>query len=390
MNNKGITMSRISKVVILIALYVTVLGCQRNDTAIEDGVVYHHVLTKTLVLEDKLTLERQFVGVVTPSQNGSIGFELPGKVATILVDAGEAVEKGQPLMTLDTRLLASEQQQLLAQQQQKQFDFELVQTNLKRLKTLHGKGFSSLQSVDEQTARANSLAAQIEQLNAAISANKIMLEQSTLRAPYSGVVDRRLVALGEVVAAGQGVFSLSLKQSIEAQIGVPVRMLAQLTNGDVLPVSVDGQHYQAILITKGSMLDRQTRTVQVRLLLPAANTVFSGQLAYLSLKESIDEKGYWLPMTALTDGLRGLWNVYVAVDSGLQNNASEPLMTIQKRDIRVLYTAGSDVFVNGAVSPGESIVVDGLQRLVPGQTVVLSEVSNSVTQIDHTSQAGDE
>jgi hypothetical protein len=144
-------------------------------------------------------------------------------------------------------------------------------------------------------------------------------------------------------------------------------MLAQLAVGDALPVSIAGQQFSAQLITKGAVIDPATRTVQLRLALPIESDVISGELAYLTLPEHIEREGFWLPLTALTDGIRGLWNVYALVDVGTG------VYRIEKRDIRILYATGKEAYIQGAVLAGQHIISDGLHRYVPGQQVTLAE-----------------
>ncbi|CAH0990571.1 Toluene efflux pump periplasmic linker protein TtgG [Sinobacterium norvegicum] len=364
--------NRVASIVLLSAItpiFTLLSGCGQGDTAkVEQHL--HPVTTVALEKSQQLELNREFVGVVTPSQNGSIGFELSGKIAKILVDEGESVTNGQPLMQLDTRLLATETNQLIAQQRQVKSDLKLVNSNLERLESLKLKGYTSTQSVDEQIAKQNSLEAQLQQLRAGVNANAIKIEKSLLKAPFDGVIGKRQVSLGQVVSAGTPVYSLLLQQSNEAQVGVPSRMLGQLSVGDALPVTIGRQQYFAQLITKGAVIDPATRTVQLRLALPVESEVISGELAYLTLPEQIEREGYWLPLTALTDGIRGLWNVYALSEQG------NGVYQIEKRDIRILYATGKEAYVQGAISEGEQVVSDGLHRYVPGQQVTLADQSS--------------
>jgi hypothetical protein len=74
-----------------------------------------------------------------------------------------------------------------------------------------------------------------------------------------------------------------------------------------------------------------------------------------------------VPLSALTDGLRGLWNIYP-----LQPQAEPGLYKLQSRDVQVLHATATDAFVTGALADGERVLSTGLQRLVPGQIVKLA------------------
>ncbi len=80
--------------------------------------------------------------------------------------------------------------------------------------------------------------------------------------------------------------------------------------------------------------------------------------------DDIREKpGYWIPLSAMTDGLRGVWNVFAL-------NESNQELRIERRSVQVLYANNDHAFVTGAISNGERLVSDGLHRLVPGQAVM--------------------
>jgi len=98
--------------------------------------------------------------------------------------------------------------------------------------------------------------------------------------------------------------------------------------------------------------------------------VVSGAQAYLKLSETVDGTGVWLPLTALTEGIRGLWNVYVLIPI-----TDSELFRIETRDVQISYANTEDAFVSGALADGEWVVATGLQRLVPGQTVRLEPQS---------------
>ena len=83
------------------------------------------------------------------------------------------------------------------------------------------------------------------------------------------------------------------------------------------------------------------------------------QVARWSLPYSRTERGFWLPNTALMRGTRGLWSVYVVNEN----------QRVARRDVEMLYTGGESSFIRGTLTDGETVIVDGVHRLVPGQRV---------------------
>lgn len=73
--------------------------------------------------------------------------------------------------------------------------------------------------------------------------------------------------------------------------------------------------------------------------------------------------GAWLPVNALSNGLRGLWRVFVL--------SSESNATIEARVVEVVYTDGNKAFVRGALKNGDVYVNEGTHKLAPGQMVAI-------------------
>lgn len=308
-------------------------------------------------------VERQFVGQVVAKQRADIGFELAGKISKIFVDEGDHVQQGDILMQLDTELLEIEYTDLHAQLQQLAADAALVKANLKRVKSLKKEGYASAQSLDELVAQQKSLWANKARIDASIKANRTRIEKSSLLAPYNGIIDRRTVSEGTVVGASQAVLTVVQRGANEVKVGVPVRLLEHVDLVKPKSVTVAEHDYAVELVASGGQVDPQTRTVQLRFSLPENDNLVSGQLAYLNVVETIEEPGFWIPVSAIIDGVRGLWNVYAIAK---QNDGS---YLLERRDVSVRYATEQRAFVTGALRPNEAIVATGLHRYVPGQRV---------------------
>ncbi|MEM7024523.1 MAG: hypothetical protein AAF637_18385, partial [Pseudomonadota bacterium] len=147
----------------------------------------------------------------------------------------------------------------------------------------------------------------------------------------------------------------------------PVGELADRLSGDeIYEIRIGGRSYQARLQSVIPSLNANTRSVPVifRLENPAAQ-VRAGQLARLMVSYQVPMQGYWLPVTALIGGRRGLWNAYVLEPS----DADDGLMQAGRRELQLLHSEVDRVYVRGTLQPAEQVIVSGLHRLVPGQLV---------------------
>ncbi len=346
------------------ALLAGVAGCSRPDAAPANQEYLHRVAALKLERASEFEVEREFAGLVVAAQSTDIGFELPGQVEQLLVDEGDVVARGQALAVQDSRLLTSERNDLSARRGDLEARLKLNRLNTERARELKEKGFTATQRLDELEAERRSLEAGLDQLDAALASNRTRLDKATIKAPYAATIARRFVDQGAVVAGGTPVFRLLESAQLEARVGVPVRLLGSLRLGEELPLRVGEDEQLATVIGISRDVTRATLTVPVRLALSATVDAVAGDQAYLRLVETVDQAGYWVPLEALTDGLRGLWNVYVL--RPLEDRGGEVL---EARDVRVLHATAAEAFIDGALTDGERIVATGLHRLVPGQRV---------------------
>lgn len=359
----------------LLFLISLISGC--NGVAEEGGEIKKPLVSlvnaQALYQADHYTIEREYVGLVSAAQQASLGFELSGKIAQIYVDVGDTVQEGDALIRLDTQLLKTTAQQLFAQQAQVEAQLVLINANLKRQQALKKKGFSADAEIDGLKSQRNALKANGRQLQAASDANSLQQHKSTIYAPYDGIISARFVSKGDVLNVANPTFTLLAKSGLEAHIGVPAKQLKRIkqenllnSNQQLWQLRIGEQLVVAQLLNPGAQVDLQSRTVKLRFSLPDDLDVINGELSYLQIEENHVQEGYWVPLTAMTDGLRGVWNVYILTPQ-LDNQH-----IVERRSVEVLYADGSQAYVRGAISEGEQLISNGLHRIVPGQQVALT------------------
>lgn len=358
--------SHLIQMVMVLMIAFNLQGCG-DVNADEQAVSMHYLQAKNdyLVQQDSYQVDRKFVGKVVAKQDANLGFELAGRVNDLLVIEGQKVTKGQVLAALDTELLVIERAQLEAQLQQAQAEFDLTDANLKRVSSLIDSGFTSAQSMDELTSKKRVIAANIRSTRSALDASQYQIDKSKLVAPFDGIVGKRLIAEGEVIASGTPAFRLSQSGHSEITVGVPATFVDQL-EGHQHEVQIAGKSYPVTLLTKGSEVNEITRTVSLRFALPKQNGIYHGQLAYLKLSQEYQARGYWVPLSAITDGVRGMWNIYTLEET------SPAIFTLNSSTVTVLHATETAAYVQGDLKDHQAFVTTGLHRFVPGQQVKTS------------------
>lgn len=341
---------------------VTLSACQKEVTEHATTTVLPTVTSQALILTPSYQHEQTFTGTIRAGNTTGVGFELAGKLNELQADSGIKVKQGQILAILDTRLLEAERQEIQASLAQTQADVDLATSTLKRNQELKKSGYVSEQLLDENRSQLNSLAAAKNRLLASQHANQLKLDKSILVAPFDGTISQKLHNLGEVVTAGSPIFTLVGNINPEAYIGVPVALAEQFHAGQQVQVSVQDQTFTAEIAGISAEVNPVSRTLQLRISLPQDARVINGEIAYLHQLQQIEQAGYWVPISALTDGIRGLWNLYVIANDEQQS-------IIERRDMEILYTTQNMAYIQGAIQPNEIYVSQGLHKLVVGQAV---------------------
>ena len=340
----------------------TLSACQKEVTEHATTATLPTVTSQTLIQTPSYEHFQTFTGTIRAGNTTGVGFELAGKLNNLQVDSGSKVKQGQILAVLDTRLLEAERQEIQASLAQTQADVDLATSTLKRNQELKKSGYVSEQLLDENRSQLNSLAAAKNRLLASQHANQLKLDKSILVAPFEGTISQRLHNLGEVIAAGSPIFTLVGNINPEAYIGVPVALAEQFHTKQQVQVSVRDQTFTAEIAGISAEVNPISRTLQLRISLPNDAHVINGEIAYLHQQQQIPQPGYWVPISALTDGIRGLWNLYVIANYEQQS-------IIERRDVEILYTTQDMAYIQGAIQPNEIYVSQGLHKLVVGQTV---------------------
>lgn len=378
------------------------------------------VETMTVATVDSYQVSRTYTGKIAAARNSNLGFSRGGQIESVLVKEGDRVTKGQTLAKLDTQNLATQRQQLIAQKAgaqaklaelesgARQEDIDAAQAAIADLEQqlklqlkqrdrrefLYTQGAISQESLDEYSFGAGALEARLNQarsnlsrlqngtrieqisaqssivqdLDAQIADLDVTIAKSNLKAPFDGIVAQRDLDEGTVVNVGQSVIALMENVTPEARIGVPAKLAQQLTVGSSQTLELGSQTHNAKVAAILPQVNLNTRTQTVVFNLESADMtqVNPGQTVRFKSTEDIASEGYWLPTAALTEGIRGLWTVYVLSDGEVGETEN---YQVQQQTVEIIHHQGDRVLVRGTLQSGDLIIANGIHRLVPGQKV---------------------
>ena len=322
------------------------------------------VATMKARLAPGYVVRREFVGRIEARRESHVGFELGGLVTALLAEEGDHLELGQVIARLDTARLEVQLKQLRGRRAELQANIGLARATRIRQEQLAKNGHSTQQRYDEARFDEQALFGRLQQVDAEIASVELDIEKSEIKAPFAAIVGERFADEGIVIAAGAPVFDLLERSDPEVRIGVAGDAVDGIAAGQRHALLVRGRRVPATVRSVLPVRDRGTRSVDVLLTLHAPlNGIRYGDLARLEIVRRLDQPGFWLPLTALTESSRGLWAVYVAV--GLTGDEG----VLERRELELLHQEADRVFVRGTLGDNERVVVGGLHRLVPGQRV---------------------
>ena len=376
-------------VIAILGAALLVVGLATGRTAQDlptTSAEWLRVEVQTATPSPSYTLRREFTGRIEARRESSVGFEREGALLAVHADEGDAVPRGTLLAELDRDRLNAQRRELVAVRDQVRADLELAEATRQRVADALALDAISTQEDDEAATAVRAQQAALARAEAAIERIDVELAKTRLTAPYDALVADRLADEGQVVAAGQPLLRLLERRAPEARIGVAGSASESLRTGQRHSLTVEGRTVWGMVERVLPQRDPGTRSVEVVLRLEdslgnvthedaaLAPPLLRGDLVRLSLEETVETVGFWLPMSALTESTRGLWAIYVAAE----DDTTDGLAELERRELEVLHQEADRVFVRGALTAGERVVVEGLQRLVPGQRVeVLSAKSST-------------
>lgn len=276
-----------------------------------------------------------------------------GEVAELRFRTGERVPAGRPLLRLVDR-----SQRLAVDLAEARVD--AAQALARRYEGTRGTGAVPESVVDE--ARSALRTAQIELAQA-----REVLADHEVRAPFAGVLGLSSVAVGDRVNTDTALVTLDDRSSLRVEVEVPEAHLARLTPRQAVSASTPaypGRSFAGEIAEVDSRIDPVTRNVRVRATLPNTDDVLRSGMSFQVQLQLPGPARVSVPELSLQWGREGafVW----AVRDG--RSVQVPVRPVRRSDGRVL--------IDSALKAGETVVVEGVQRLRADRPVRVVGQSN--------------
>lgn len=312
--------------------------------------------------QDRYEERRLFAGRIAPAQVADLAFEVGGEIADVSAKVGDRVTKGQTLARLDERRLSLRTEEAAASLADARAQAVRAEASYERVARLLEQGFATEQERDDALAARNGTRERVRLLSRSLERAREDEGDAALKAPFDGFVVARYADAGAVITTGQPILRLNENGTLEAEVAVPDRMADRITTGDRFDLLTDEGEASATVEGVSDEIDPLTRSRLVRLVISDDPGLSPGSLVRLALTQERSARGVWVPLTALQEGYRGLWSVYVV-------EAEDSEDVIRRKDVEIISLAEERAFVTGTIENGDRVVETSTFRFVPGQRV---------------------
>ena len=223
-------------------------------------------------------------GVVQAVKQSTVSAQASGRLVSLAVKAGDKVQAGQLLATIDDSETQTGVQRSQAQVAQAQAELRNAQAHFDRTRDLLRQGFVSSAAMDTADAQLKSAVATRDQSSAVAKQAGLSQGFTRVAAPFAGWVLQTLVEAGDLAAPGKPLLTLYAPQPLRAVLQVPVSRSSQVIASSLVEIqvpAVDGaQHWiRPTQVSHVPSADPVSQTVEWRLELPAqvVNGLLPGQ-----------------------------------------------------------------------------------------------------------------
>ncbi len=341
---------------VLLAAVLLLAGCSKEEV-VEEVEIVRPVKIMT-VQAGEASFSHDFPGKVRAAKRSELSFKVSGPLVALPAEEGQQVKKGDLIAQIQKRdfQTALDEAKALNLQAEKQF---------RRYKELYAKKQVSRADYDRYRAARDVARAQLEDAR-----NRLV--DTSLKAPFDGVISKRFVENFQKVQAKEPIVNLQDITRIEILVNVPELLMADLRNNKDQKVhaifdSIPGKEFELGVKEYSTQADPATQTYQVVLVMdqPAEANILPGMTAMVTAQAGQEADAVTqtiiIPAIAVMDAPGDEPFVWL-----LDKEQS----TVHKTEVSIGRMEGSEnIFVKEGLKGGETIIIAGITQLEEGMKV---------------------
>jgi membrane fusion protein (multidrug efflux system) len=344
-------------------------------------------LLEVLVIEAEqrdVSLSMDMVGTTRGTQDVPIRARVEGFVESMAFDEGTFVEKGDLLYTIDAQPFQAKLVEAQSQLAAARTNLTKARSDLSRIRPLAAMNAVSKQDLDSAVAQEAAARASVNASAAAVKLAEIELGYTRMSAPIDGLIGLSKAKPGEFVGRDPNPVVLNVLSDID-----PIRVRFSITEREYLllarnavknsgakqkgsrvgeserPANLslfladNSEHpHKGRIVATAQSIDQETGTFTLEAAFPNPERILlPGQFARVRAPYQGMDSAVVIPRRALAE-LQGRFRVYVVVDG-----------RVTVRDVALGPEAGDDVVIESGLQSGETVIVEGLQKVRPDMAV---------------------
>lgn len=311
-----------------------------------------------LVTVDTLhpTLFKHYIevqGDLTTEENVLIYSEISGVIEQLPIKKGQTVSKGQVLVVLDDGGMSSQLAQLQSQE-------SLAKTTFERQGRLWAENIGSEIQFLEAESNYNAAKNAVKQV-------KRQLDKSTIRAPFSGVVDELLVEHGQLSMPGQTpLLRLVNLNNLYVDANIPENYLSAIQVNSEVEVTIRSinKTFPSRVMQVGNHIHPENRTFKTRIQIPQnIDLARPNQIASVRINDYTNEEAILIPSSIIQVNSQGESYVYVYAKDDNQNTIAK------RRMVKLGKSQNNHSEVLSGLTAGDIMVLDGAKSIRDGEKV---------------------
>ena len=311
-----------------------------------------------------ITAYLQVSGTTQAFQQAKVGSKVEGVIKEIRADEGKAVNKGDVLLRLEPRDFMLGIDQARATLQQAEHDLEQQSHDWKRISALYDRRVIAKNRYDSMQASYSISRSRVEECRAVLGLAKQKYEDSVVRAPFDGVITKKMMHEGEVSslwAYKWEALEIMDLSSIKLECDISEKLKASLREGMDAEIKIDaypGEAFKGRITTVNPLVDPGQRTFRIKIIIPNLDRkLTAGMFARVRITLNRKENVLVIPGNEILERPDGYF-IFVVKDGA----AEQRQITPGDREENLAE-------IKDGLKEGELVVTEGSHRLQDGYKV---------------------
>ncbi len=346
-------------------------GCSEEETKQGNRQGPAPSVVVSPVTEREVSGRLEYVGRVLATSHVNIFARVKGFLTARLFEEGGQVAAGSLLFKIDPAEFETEVAAAAADVKRAKASYDLAMKELARARKLSKRGNISESTLDQRAAEAARNAADIDAAQANLTRAKLDLGYTQVTSPIAGRIGRASIDEGNLVGPDSGALaSIVALDPIYVTFAVSERELIDYRQASErgeariyvpslrLPNGTDFGHQGEINFVDNKV-DPSTGTIQIRALFPNPDALLlPGVFVTVNLRTETTRRKVVIPQVAVQENQTGRFVLVVDRDD-----------TVALRPVKMGQRTGREWIVEDGLEPGETIIIEGIQKARPGAKV---------------------